>query len=172
MQKLLVLLFTLFSQLSYANCDKFLSERLQDMNMGTLNQPNCATIKSETSEKTRISLSKVKGKNDLGPTLSMYKSDPSNIKMVQLYSKDNLSKHRHKYQYVLGSGCNEVKKVIYTLGTLQSEVNEEKCREFEESFKDLEKSALNVYKICTNYFPEVQNSENDKIKKSSSVIME
>lgn len=155
-------------QLSFADCDEFYSSKLEEMNLGKLNQPRCGAMKNETAEKTRVSMSKVKGRKDRGPTLSMYKSDPSNVKIVQLFSKDKLTKHRHRYQYILGPNCKEIKSVTYLLGTLQTEVTKEKCDDLEDSFVDLEKVNLGVGKICQTYFPEQEKEIILEEKKTSS----
>lgn len=139
---------------SFANCDEFLNQRLASMNLGTLTSPGCGVMKSEEENKKRISLSKVKGRKDLGPTLSMYTSDPDNIKVVQLLSKDKLTSHRQKYTYVLGTNCSEFKSVTYNLGTLQTEVTKEKCSNIDANFVGDELVHLAANKLCSEFFPE------------------
>lgn len=166
----LVIALVFASQFSYANCDQFLDSKLNEMNLGKFKQPTCGVLKKEEELKTRVSMSKVKGRKDRGPTLTLYKSDPSNIKIVQLLSKDKVTKNAHRFTYILSDNCNEVKSVTYKLGTLQSEITYEKCHTNDDSFSDLEKASLNVHSLCNTYFPEKSNVSSEDKTKSTSVV--
>jgi hypothetical protein len=122
----------------------------------------------------RISLSKLKGRKDLGPTVSMYSSDKNNIKVVQLLSKDKLTSHRQKFTYILGSNCNEVKSITYSLGSMMTEVTPEKCLNIEGNFSQMEKVYLYVSRICSSFFETEQNSNPPSVEtnKSTKVIKE
>ncbi len=158
-----VLMYIIFSITSvFADCDKFLSERLGTMNLGKLNQPSCGVMKKESVDKMRISLSKEKGRKDLGPTLSLRKQGEESVRITQLLSKDKTTGLRHKYRFEFGTNCSELKSLSYTLGTLQTDITQEKCNQFETSFVLEEKVNLSAQKICDSFFPEKILQVNEK----------
>ena len=150
--------------LSFADCEKFLATKIQEMNFGKSNDLRCGVLKNDTKEKLRISMSTKKGRKDLGPTLSFDKRDSSNLVLTQLFSKNKLTKHKHRMKISMSENCNKYNTVTYTLGTLQSEVNQKRCDNYPDSFSQDELVYLAVGKICDNYFPEqsvtiIQNAE-------------
>lgn len=161
----ILMLFTIAITAYGNNCDKEVEELLKGMNLGKFNAPECSTIKISEENKIRISSSKLKGKKDTGKTLSIYKKEDG-IKIIQLLSKDIVTKHRHKYIYHFNENCAELKSLSYTLGSLRTEVNYDKCDSFQESFVEEEISYLNIGKLCQKFFPKKVVAAQNNLKEN------
>lgn len=167
MTKFLIIALLLLPLTSYSNCNEVFKTKMNDMNLGkSYKDTKCGVVKEKSDSKSRVSLSAVKGKNDLGPTLSFYTNENGDVKITQLLSKDKITKNRHKYTYNYSKDCSEIKSVKYQIGSLQTEVNKEKCSDLENAFSEQELVYLSVNKLCTKFdiFFEVS-----KLNSSSSI---
>lgn len=164
-----VLIVQLFiANLAFADCDKFLDERLEQMNIGSIKSPKCGASKSEDDGAIRISMSSVKGRKDLGPTLSLYPVDTDEVRVTQLLSKDPLTKFDHKYLFSLNKNCTVLREVKYKIGGKQIELSQTSCDNQDKEFSDDHIASFPVWKLCSQFFP-MQTSASETSESISAV---
>lgn len=149
-----VLIVQLFiANFAFAECDKFLDERLEQMNIGSIKSPKCGASKSEEEGVIRISMSSVKGRKDLGPTLSLHPMDTDEVRVTQLLSKDPLTKATHKYLFSLNKNCTVLREVKYQIHGKQIDLSQASCDNQEKSFNDDYRVSFPIEKLCSKFFP-------------------